>query len=247
MDGIGSAESLEPWSARSERERLLMTCPARAAELAEAALDAGRPPGIAGELLSRREHGLPADEQYVRDLHVRFAAAGPEAHEMAAASGGGTGVWSMAWGFLMTAEEERGLWRRQAELHPLAGAAEAYLARLPVDHVGGVWLEQVENGIVVNLTVEADVRGVLAHLRALAAPGQQVRAVRVRWSTAELEVFLERALAALGDLPSGWGVDVMNGCASIMVRSDVPRARATVREVVDPCAVHLRQGECVPL
>jgi len=212
-----------------------------------------RPSGIAGEMLIRRLEGLRADEEYVRDLHARFDAAGPQAHAMAAVSMGGTGLWSTSCGFLMTAEEDHSLWRRQAELQPLAQAARAYLADLPTDQAGSVWLEQVDHTVGISLTARADAHAALTALRAQAAPGQHVRAVQVRWSTTQLEGLLKTALAALGADPPNppttsphqpwrWGADPRHG-ASITVSHDLAAARTLVAQVVNPCAVRLIQQD----
>jgi hypothetical protein len=163
------------WSARDERETLMASCPAKAAALADPGMRAARPPGIESELLGRRELGLRADLEYVRDLQDRYAAGlSPEGSALSERD------WSTSWGVLMTAAEEAGLWTRERELRPLVEAATAHLATLPSRQVGGAWLTLGENGIVVSLTASADVRAVLRDLRALARPGQSVRAVQVR-------------------------------------------------------------------
>jgi len=257
MEATGDSYDTAGWSVRDESELLAATCPARAAELAEQAeaerLEAFRLPGITGEIAKRRDMGLCADEDYVRGLHARFEAADAQAQADAAWDAGGRGPWSTMHGCLMTGEEVRARWDRQAQLHPLAAAAKAYLALLPADQAGDVWLEQADNGIGISLTARADVRTILAVLHTRAAPGQRVRAVKVRWSTSELTEILETALGALGQSPLNldvpgphgpwmWSVNTRHG-AQITVANDLPGARARVTEVVDPCAVRIVQED----
>jgi len=220
----------------------MASCPAKAAALAEARAE--RPTGLEGELLGRRELGLRADPEYVRDLQDRYAA-GQFPHGSAPVGRGGERDWSTSWGVLMTAEEEDGLWNREHALRPLIDAATAYLAGLPSRQVGGVWLALGENGIVVSLTAAADVRAVLTDLRALAGPGQSVRAVQVRWSTVELRVIEHKALARIGKVGNHHAIDVTSGVVSIMVPDGVRAVAQAVAEVVDPCAVHVSRGQFV--
>ena len=218
----------------------MASCPAKAAALADTQARALRPTGIEGELLGRRELGLRADLEYVRALQDRYAAGqSPDGSTWSERD------WSTSWGVLITAEEEAGLWTREHALLPLIHAAQAHLAGLPSRQVGGAWLALGEKGIVVSLTAAADVRAVLADLRALAGPGQSVRAIQVRWSTVELRVIEHKVLAHIGKVWSLHAIDVLNGVVSILVPDGVRTVEQAVAHVVDPCAVHVSRGQFV--
>jgi hypothetical protein len=212
----------------TDRASMLISCPANAPSWDPELPDA---PGLAGEIAHRRDLALRHDAAYVADLHARF--------------GSGVGEWVHTWAFLLTAEEEKSIWRRQSELSAAAAIAADYLDALPPDQAGGLRLDTAHGGIVVQVTRDAE--GVRAELQSMVGDDVRVTMETVRFSQSELSLIAARIERLPGLRCHSLGAGGGNGRVDVMVPGDPDEARRLIEAVADPCSFAVTHGESFPL
>jgi hypothetical protein len=212
----------------TDRDSMLITCPANAPSWAD---EGPLPVGLPGEIAHRRLLGLRDDETYIRDLHTR--------------QDKGVGDWSETWGFLMTVDEERSIWRLQEQLSGVAAIAEEYLDRLPGDRAGGVRLDSARGAVVVQVTRDAD--RVRAELQEEVGDVALIVMETVRFSKDELKLIAGRIQRLEGLGVTSIGAGGGNGRVEVTVSGDPAEARLLIEEVADPCSFSVTHGVAIAL
>jgi hypothetical protein len=207
----------------TDRESMLMTCPANAPSWG---VEGPLPAGLPGEIEQRRRLSLRHDEPYVRDLHSRQ-------HD-------GVGDWSETWGFLLTVDEETSIWRRQAQLSGVAVVAEEYLDGLPPNQAGSVRLDSARGAVVVQVTRDAE--RVRADLQEQVGDVALIVMETVRFSKDELELIVRsiQRLEGLGvnEIGAGGG----NARVDVTVSGDPDEARRLIEAAADACSFAVTRG-----
>jgi hypothetical protein len=209
--------------ASTDRDSMLITCPANAPSWQ---VEGPLPAGLPGEIENRRRCGLRHDEAHIRDMHTR--------------QDGGVGEWSETWGFLMTVDEERSIWRRQERLSSVAVTAEEYLDRLPRDQAGEARLDSARGAVVVQVTRDAD--RVRAELQERVGDVALIVIETVRFSKEELKLIARRIERLEGLRWTSIGAGGCNGRVDVMVPGDPDEARRLIEEVADPCSFAVTHG-----
>lgn len=212
-------------SAPVDREAMLATCPAKA--------PSWRDPqpartGIPGEIDERRRMGMRHDEAYVRKL--------------TALHDSGAGSWSEAqWPVLLTAEEEKFVFRRDQEIQPAVDRVQRYLAELPPDQVGEMRLDWAKGGLVVQVTRDA---GRVQDDLATEVGEAVVDVETVRYSAGELRELQSRItdLDVPGWVSSGAGAD---NRVDVGVHGDVDAAQRLIETIANPCSFVVSYSEPV--
>ncbi len=221
-----------------DRLELLRTCPADAPSWFDE-FHSPVPEGLAGELAQRRQHALRDDEAYVRHLHGLYdvaLAADPAVAE-------GNADWSRldSWGFLVTADEEHLIWKRQEDVQPAVNAARRYLSALPDDQAGELRVDSAHGAVVVQVTRDAE--QVRAELQAEVGDSAGIVVETIRYSQTQLK----RAVRAIEELDGirlvSIGAGGANGRVDLEVRGDLDDVRRLVSNVAEACMVAITAAE----